>query len=164
MTFVRLPTPDSAGPELRDEYAAALEREGRIMQVLRAMGPRAEVLRAFLDLFGALMRDGPGLDLRRRELVAVTVSRINGARYSADVHERLLAEHGDADTLDAADRALVTFAERLSREPASVDQAVVDDLGRHFPDDAILEAIQVTAFFNYVNRVVMATGVPLEER
>ena len=51
-----LPLPDeaSAGPELAAEYAAAREREGRVMAILRALGPRAEVVRAFLELADAV--------------------------------------------------------------------------------------------------------------
>jgi alkylhydroperoxidase family enzyme len=32
-----------------------------------------------------------------------------------------------------------------------------------FGDDAILKAVEITAFYNLVNRLVSALGVPLED-
>jgi hypothetical protein len=44
--MMHLPLPDdSTGPELAAEYEAAREREGSVMAILRALGPRSELLR-----------------------------------------------------------------------------------------------------------------------
>ena len=97
-----LPLPDdaSAGPELAAEYAAAREREGRVMAILRALGPRAEVVRAFLELADAVLYGPAALGRRERELLALATSEANGADYSAGVHATLLSELGDAGEHD----------------------------------------------------------------
>ena len=57
-------------------------------------------------------------------------------------------------------RALCDFAVRLTREPASVGREDVDGLRAHgWSDEAIHDAIQVVAYFNYVNRVAEAVGI-----
>lgn len=62
--------------------------------------------------------------------------------------------------LSAPVRGLCDFAVKLTREPAAVGGADVDALRRLGWDDiAIHDAIQVIAYFNYVNRVAEAVGI-----
>ena len=57
-------------------------------------------------------------------------------------------------------RALCEFAEQVTRRPASVTAADVDVLRAHgWSDAGIHDAIQVIAYFNYINRVADAVGV-----
>jgi alkylhydroperoxidase family enzyme len=49
---------------------------------------------------------------------------------------------------------------RLTRHPASIAQADIDELRSYGWDDpAISDAIQVIAYFNYINRVADAVGI-----
>jgi uncharacterized peroxidase-related enzyme len=49
---------------------------------------------------------------------------------------------------------------KLTHEPASVEQADVNALRGHgWSDEAIHDAIQVIAYFNYINRVADAVGI-----
>ena len=66
-------------------------------------------------------------------------------------------------SLEAADRALCAYAEKLTRTPAAMGEADVDALREHgFDDVAIHDAIQVVSYFNYINRVADAVHVDLE--
>jgi uncharacterized peroxidase-related enzyme len=57
-------------------------------------------------------------------------------------------------------RALCVFAIKLTRESASVSRDDVDALRGHGLDDtAVHDAIQVIAYFNYINRVADAVGI-----
>lgn len=65
--------------------------------------------------------------------------------------------------LSAADRALCAYAEKITREPAAATAADLDELRRAgFGDAAIHDAVQVIAYFNYINRVADALGVDPE--
>ena len=68
----------------------------RRVPILRALGPRAEVVRAFLELADAVLYGPAALGRRERELLALATSEANGADYSAGVHATLLSELGDA--------------------------------------------------------------------
>lgn len=60
-------------------------------------------------------------------------------------------------------RALCDFAVKLTREPAAVERRDIDALREHGWDDAAIhDAIQVIAYFNYINRVAEAVGVEPE--
>jgi uncharacterized peroxidase-related enzyme len=57
-------------------------------------------------------------------------------------------------------KALCDFAVKLTYEPAAVGQADIDALRGHgWSDAGIHDAIQVIAYFNYINRVADAVGI-----
>jgi uncharacterized peroxidase-related enzyme len=56
-------------------------------------------------------------------------------------------------------RALCDFAVKLTAEPAAIRRDDVDTLRTHGWDDtAISDAIQVIAYFNYINRIAEGVG------
>jgi uncharacterized peroxidase-related enzyme len=57
-------------------------------------------------------------------------------------------------------RALCDYAVKLTRTPATVGAADVAELRAHGWDDATIhDAIQVIAYFNYVNRIAEGVGI-----
>ena len=65
--------------------------------------------------------------------------------------------------LGPLERALCAYAEKLSREPWAMQRADVEALrGAGLDDEAIHEAVQVIAYFNYINRVADALHIDLE--
>ena len=160
----RLPLPDdsTAGPELAAEYAAAREREGRVMAILRAMGPRAEVVRGFLALAEAALYGPAILGRRERELLARATSEANGADYSAQAHSALLEQLGGGPDQSARDRALADFARRLTLTPRE-GAAAAEELQNHLTDDEVHDAIAVVSLLNFANRAALATGITADD-
>jgi len=65
--------------------------------------------------------------------------------------------------LGARDRALCEFAEKLTRTPGRMSEGDLAPLKEAGLDDAdILDLTQVVGYFNYINRVADALGVPNE--
>jgi AhpD family alkylhydroperoxidase len=154
-----LPLPDetSADPALAGEYAAARGRGGSVMAILRAMGPRAEVLQAFLALSEAALYGPAALGRRERELLALATSQANRAEYSAEVHAALLDRLGGSDA-GPRDRALVDFARRLTLTPGEAGEAVAA-LRTHLSVAEVYDAIAVVGLLNFANRAALATGI-----
>ena len=152
-----LPLPDdaAAGPALAAEYAAARERGGSVMAILRALGPRAELVQAFLALADAALYGPATLGRREREVLALATSEANGASYSAGVHAALLAQL-DGDR--ARDAALADFARRLTRAPQEASAAVAA-LRAHCSVEETYDAIAVVGLLNFANRAALATGI-----
>jgi uncharacterized peroxidase-related enzyme len=68
-----------------------------------------------------------------------------------------------AADLPAADMALCAYAAKATHAPATCGAADLDVLRAHgFDDVAVNDAVQVIAYFNYVNRVADCLGVDLE--
>ncbi|MFN2421933.1 MAG: peroxidase [Gemmatimonadota bacterium] len=66
-------------------------------------------------------------------------------------------------SLDPADRALLTYVEKLTRSPFRVAAEDVQALRAHgFDDRMIHDAAAVAAYFAFVNRLADGLGVELE--
>lgn len=66
--------------------------------------------------------------------------------------------------LDDPTTALLEYAEKLTADPASVGREDIAALRAHgFDDKGVSSAVQVVAYFNYINRIAEGLGVPSEE-
>lgn len=62
--------------------------------------------------------------------------------------------------LTSADRAMLEFSVELTAKPGSMTREHVEELRDHgFSDEAIHDIVQVTALFNYYNRIADGLGI-----
>jgi alkylhydroperoxidase family enzyme len=82
MAWIEITPPERATGLLATVYRQALERAGRVFNVLRIQSPRPHVLAASIRLYVEAMRS-PRSPLSRvqREMIATAVSRANGCHY-----------------------------------------------------------------------------------
>ena len=78
---VRLIAEDEAEGLLREEYDAAVERAGKVFNILKAMSLNPPVLRASMELYKAIMFGESGLSRRERELLATVTSAEQSCHY-----------------------------------------------------------------------------------
>ncbi len=65
--------------------------------------------------------------------------------------------------LDLQSMTLLNFAAKLTLRPTEMKKSDVDALrNAGFTDEAILDAVQTIAYFNYANRVMDALGIEPE--
>lgn len=81
--------------------------------------------------------------------------------------EVLLATLSDATAdlskLESADRALIAYADKLTRDPGGMSGADVASLRQAgFDDRSIHDACAIVAYFAFVNRIADGLGVELE--
>jgi alkylhydroperoxidase family enzyme len=81
VAHLRLIEPEDADGLLAEEYAAAIDRAGKIFNIVRSMSLNAEVLHASMELYKAIMFGPSGLTRRERELIATVVSAANECYY-----------------------------------------------------------------------------------
>ena len=79
--FIRLIEEGEAEGALREEYAAAIERAGKVFNILKAMSLRPGVLRASMDLYQEIMFGESGLSRQERELLATVASAEQNCHY-----------------------------------------------------------------------------------
>ena len=169
--------PENASPELRAAYdrirtRSATQRVGHLWQ---AWGSHPAGLEATFTTYRALMDDPSPLTPVQAELIALVVSANNGCGYCVAHHgpklARLIGEELARDVardyreanLTARDRVLLDCAVALSCEPAERTAADLERLREYGFDDAgILRAVEIAAFYAYVNRMALALGVELE--
>ena len=74
MPYIRLIGEDEADGLLREEYDAAIERAGKVFNILKAMSLRPAVLKASIELYREIMFGESGLSRQERELLATVAS------------------------------------------------------------------------------------------
>ena len=79
--WIRTVAPEQAVGRLREFYAAAVRRAGRVFHIVRAMSPNPAVAEASLALYVSVMKGPSPLSRRQREMLAVVVSRANACHY-----------------------------------------------------------------------------------
>lgn len=81
-----------------------------------------------------------------------------------DWAESLTRDGWRAVQLNVRQRVICEFAEKLTRAPAEMTDADTKSLREVGLEDAgILDVVQVASYFNYINRVADAIGVPPED-
>ena len=81
MPHLRLIDPADAEGLLAEEYAAAVERAGKVYNIVRSMSLNPAVLRQSMELYKAIMFGPSQLSRLERELLAVVVSNANECHY-----------------------------------------------------------------------------------
>ena len=66
--------------------------------------------------------------------------------------------------LNEADRAMLGYVEKITKDPVSIGRADLDALRAvGFDDTAILQVNLIASWFNYINRVADGLGVGRDE-
>ncbi|HHL21977.1 MAG TPA: alkylhydroperoxidase [Aliiroseovarius sp.] len=172
-TALDLPMMDPLPPETQKYFDLCDEKLGLVPNVLRAYAFDEAKLNTFTAMYNDLMLAPSGLSKLEREMIAVVVSSINRCWYCQVAHGaavRALSgrpELGEAMVMNwrvadltARERAMLTFAEKLTRASAEVeepDRQALRDAG--FSDRDIFDIASVAGFFNMTNRVASATGM-----
>lgn len=169
------------------EEAAFTDRHwAGLVDAGRAKSPYFALLVRDPDVLGARTRtdkdifynSNGGLPRAERELAAAAVSRLNGCIYCASVHARFAAHHskqpdkiqaildGGVETrTEPVWDAVTDAAVALTRTPSDFGPAHVDALrAAGLEDDAIVDTIFASAFFNWANRLMLSLGEPVAAR
>lgn len=147
---------------------------------LPASANLADVLRAFprgwpalLDAHDEILRAESPLSIGERELVAAYVSGLNRCEFCYNAHTVYAESYGftkalcDAllDDFDGAPvpdrlRSLLRYARALTVEPSALEPSHVQAmLANGWPEQAVIDTAMVVALFNFMNRIVIGTGV-----
>ena len=81
MAYIRLIEEHEAEGPLREDYDAAIERAGKVFNILKAMSLRPAVLRASMALYREIMFGESGLSRKERELLATVASAAQSCHY-----------------------------------------------------------------------------------
>ena len=178
MPYIETIGPDGAEGELKQIYEELLASRGRLASVHTIQSLNPESITDHMDLYMTLMFGRSPLTRARREMLAVVVSTANRCPYCITHHSQALLHHwkdservkslsrdyGSAG-LDEQDLLLCTLAVELTSDPSAVteERRITPLREAGLSDRAILDAVLVISYFNFVNRIVMGLGVELED-
>jgi uncharacterized peroxidase-related enzyme len=177
MTWIRVVEPPDAEGNLAEIYEEIGRKRGRIANIYKSHSLNPDALRAHLDLYMSILYRRGGLSRGQREMIGVLVSALNECEYcvvhhsealsryekNPDVIEALMAGKPTVSSLSRKDRAMMKYCVKLTERPAEMREEDVTDLREAgFEDAEILDINLIASYFNFVNRVILGLGVPLE--
>ena len=160
------PIPREKAPaELQETYDALTKGAGRVPDFYGVMAHHPAVLKNFVPLYAAVMKEGT-VEARYKELAYLKTSHLNGCEYCSRAHTPgakragITAEQIDALTFyersplfDEKEKAVLLYAERMTRAAgAGLRDMAVGELKRHFTEDQIVELALVICMANFTNR------------
>jgi len=177
MPYIKTIQPEVATGELKEIYDNLSKTRGKIAEIHNIQSLNPDALTAHMDLYMAVMFGKSPLKRYQREMMGVVVSATNNCAYCVNHHEQaLLAYWKDEEktkllvddrrelTLSDEDRMLCDLSELLTNNSLSTYQEEVQKLMNNgLSDRAVLDAVQVIAYFNFVNRMVLGLGVTFSE-
>lgn len=81
MAWIKMVEPGEATGILKQEYDDAVERAGKVFNILKVQSLSPESLRASMQLYRATMHGPSGLSRAEREMLATVVSWANHCFY-----------------------------------------------------------------------------------
>jgi len=177
MAFIKTIPEDQAPGELAELYRRASNPDGTVDHVMKVHSLSPASLRAHFELYVTAMHRPSPLSRAEREMIGVVVSRLNECEYCTAHHaaglKRLLPEHrqdvaealqqGQVAALSPRESAITAFATKVTHTPGRISQEDIQSLRDAGLDDrAILDLVQVVAYFCYANRIATGLGIELE--
>ena len=81
MAYIQVIEPDQAKGALKETYAQAERRAGRVFNILKIMSRSPQALHASMDFYLAIMHEKSPLSRAQREMLATVVSATNRCHY-----------------------------------------------------------------------------------
>lgn len=178
MSRIKVIQQEDASGRLKEIYDDLIQKRGQLAEVHKIQSLRPESIVKHMDLYLEIMFSKSELSRAEREMMAVVTSVSNRCFYCQIHHSQALNNYWKDENriqklrknyfdakLNERETALCLFAESLTLNPSDFDELrMVDNLkAAGFSDAAILDATLVIAYFNFVNRIVLALGVNLED-
>lgn len=178
MTWIATIAYADATGRLKTLYDRVTGPGGNVDNIMMAHSLRPHSMEGHMTLYkNVLHHTGNTIPKWMLETLGVWVSSLNGCAYCVEHHfaglRRLLQDNPraaalraaieardiDAAPLDAAQKAAMSYAQKLTETPAAMVRPDVDALRvAGWSDAEILEINQVSAYFSYANRTVLGLG------
>lgn len=178
MSRIKVIEPEEATGRLLEIYNDIVKKRGKLADVHKIQSLRPESIVAHMDLYLEIMFTKSELSRTEREMMAVVVSVGNGCEYCQMHHAQALNNYWKNDEkisqlrtdfenagLSTRELVLCSFANLLTVNPEAFRNekyiTPVKKIG--ITDSGILDATLVVAYFNFVNRIVLALGLEASE-
>lgn len=179
MAFIDIIEPEDATGSLKEIYDDLKKKRGKLAQIHKIQSLNPETITAHMDLYMSVMFSQSPLSRAQREMMAVVVSAANDCEYCQMHHGEALNHYWkDRDRvaqlrndynkldLDNVDKRLCQLARELTLNPNGInkDKYITPLKNTGLSDRAILDAVLVISYFNFVNRMVLGLGVETDEQ
>ncbi len=174
--WIKVIEPEEAKGKIKEVYDKIREKRGYIANVFKSHSLNPESLESHLDLYMNLMFGSSPLSRADRELIATVVSFLNKCKYCTIHHSEALKRYikddviiaeilkdFDGSSLDERRKEMLKFVRKITLQPNEITEEDIENLRKKgYEDREILDIVLISAYFNFVNRIVLSLGVKLE--
>lgn len=179
MAFIDYIPYENASEGLKNIYSKYGGKTKTPANIIRISGSNPPSMQAHIDLYRSIMFQKSDISRHQREMIAVVVSSINECHYWITHHWNALHSLGGVEetlkteltqnfrtaNITEQEILILEYAEKITKEPSNITKDDVTKLLENgFSETAIHDIVQVTSYFNYVNRIADALGIELESK
>jgi len=165
--------PDACPFFLRPFFWNQRRKFGAVLQAALLWARSPKLFLGVAILYGMIDRRSSPIDPALRSLVTVRVSQINACAFCVDLNSATLLKRGvamekvmalaqwqESRLFDDREKAVLDYAETMTRSERRVSDATVAALRPYFDDDGIVELTGLIAFQNMSSKFNSALAVP----
>ena len=152
-------------------FFPSLPDKTNLSDVLKAWPEKG--VEELLKYHDAILRDPSPLSIAERELISAFVSGLNKCEFCYNAHTLYAETYGidqsafdglldDVNSANIPDnmKPVLSYAKKLTLEPKSLTQDDADAVfNAGWSEEALHNIVAVTAIFNFMNRIIMGSGI-----
>jgi len=155
---------DQAAPSVQPIFDKLTHVFGHMPSFFATMARSPQALEHFLPLYSAVIDKGT-VDAKYKDLAYLKTALINGCEYCHRAHSasgkkngiseeqiKNLAFYQRSEAFDAKEKAVLLYAERVTRGASAIRPQAIQELKQYFNDDQIVELTLTVCIANFTNR------------
>src|SRR5271170_64286 len=155
---------ESAAPEIQPILDQLTHGFGKVPAFFGTMARVPEAFATFVPFYTAVIEHGT-VERKYKELAYLKASLLNGCEYCFRAHSASGKKNGVTDAqlqglaffhrspaFDAQEKAVVLYAERVTRGASGIRPSALNELREYFNEDQIVELTLAICLANFTNR------------
>jgi uncharacterized peroxidase-related enzyme len=155
---------EKADPELGGIYDKMIRKLGIMPNFYAVMAQRPAVLKNFLAFYASIINEG-SLEQKYKELAYLKTAIVNGCQYCTRAHTssakgigiteeqiQALTFYKNSELFDEKEKAVILYAERVTRGAAGIREGSLQELKRYFTEEQVVELTLTICVANFTNR------------
>lgn len=167
----------NADKQIQTVYKSLREMYGTELNPLKVLAHRPQIMRAVMNLYGAIHQHSDSLSDELKELISLRIAQINACReYCVPMHTymlhklgtneekiRALVRYATSDLFSESEKVALEYAERITVPSTTVTDGLFERLKAHYSDVDIVELTAVISTLNFWTKFIDALEVPLDD-
>lgn len=155
---------EQAAPSVQPIFDKLTHVIGHMPSFFATMARVPQALEHFMPLYSSVIDKG-NVEAKYKELAYLKTASVNGCEYCHRAHSasgqkkgvteeqiKNLAFFQRSEAFDAKEKAVLLYAERVTRGASAIRQPALQELKQYFNDDQIVELTLTICIANFTNR------------